>query len=182
MLLVGGESKRMGRDKAFLPVPGTKLLLWQRQWGVLEELQPEEIFWSGPPRPQMPPNGRVMADAVAHAGPLGGIGACLGALRTDLLIVLAVDLPEMSAAFLRGLLARCSEERGVVARHGDVFEPLAAVYPKRLDAMAGKHLAEGRYALQDFVREAIKWGALEPVELSPDEIILFKNLNAPSDI
>jgi molybdopterin-guanine dinucleotide biosynthesis protein A len=182
VLLVGGASKRMGRDKALLEIPGSNLLLWQRQWRVLEELQPEEIFWSGPRRPAMPAKCRVVADVVERAGPLGGISACLGLLRSDLLVVLAVDLPAMNADFLRRLLARCSDKRGAVARHGDFFEPLAAVYPRRLNTLAAEHLAQGRCAMQDFIREAIKLDALDVTPLEQKDVPLFKNLNTPSDI
>jgi len=60
----------MGRDKAFLPWPNSDLLLWQRQWRVLEELLPEEIFWSGALRSELPTNIRVIPDAILSAGPL----------------------------------------------------------------------------------------------------------------
>ena len=172
----------MGRDKALLRLPDSNLVLWQRQWQLLEDLQPEEIFWSGPPRPEMPEKCRVVADLVENAGPLGGIGACLEVLRTDLLVVLAVDLPGMSAAFLRRLLARCTENSGVVTTRGDFFEPLAAVYPKRLASLAAEHLAQGRYAMQDFIREAVKLDALATIPLEPEEVPLFKNLNRPADL
>ena len=172
----------MGHDKALLKIPGSNELLWQRQWRVLEELRPEEIFWSGPPRPQMPANCRVIADAVGKAGPLGGISACLDALRADLLVVLAVDLPAMNAAFLRELISRCGEAKGIVASHDDYFEPLAAVYPKGLDALAAGHLAQKRYALQDFIREAVRLGTLVIMPTGDKELPLFKNLNAPADL
>jgi molybdopterin-guanine dinucleotide biosynthesis protein A len=172
----------MGRDKALLPISASGELLWQRQWQVLEQLQPHEIFWSGPPRPQMRAQARIVADGVKSAGPLAGIGACLEALRDDLLVVLAVDLPQMNAPFLRGLMAQCSERRGAVVRHGDFFEPLGAIYPKRLYVLAADHLAQGRYALQDFIREAVKQDALLVVPLEEDDVPLFRNLNAPSDL
>jgi molybdopterin-guanine dinucleotide biosynthesis protein A len=181
-LLAGGTSKRMGRDKALLPISPSGQLLWQRQWQVLGDLQPREIFWSGPPRPQMPARARIVTDAVKSAGPLAGIGACLEALRDDLLVVLAVDLPQMNTPFLRGLLAQCRESRGAVVRHGDFFEPLAAIYPKHLHVLAADHLAQGRRALQDFIHEAVKLDALLVLPLEEDDAPLFRNLNAPSDL
>ena len=47
VLLAGGRSRRMGRDKALLPLADGRLL-WQRQWDVLRELGPAELFVSGP--------------------------------------------------------------------------------------------------------------------------------------
>ena len=182
VLLAGGQSRRMGQDKALLPWPDSGVLLWQRQLGVLEELKPAEIFWSGAPRPGLPAHVRLVADAIEDAGPLAGISACLNVLRSDLLVVLAIDLPHMNASFLQSLLARCSRTRGAAARHGGYFEPLAAVYPKGLHALAAEHLSQKRHALQDLIREALGQGLMEEVPLSESDVPLFKNVNAPDDL
>jgi molybdopterin-guanine dinucleotide biosynthesis protein A len=172
----------MGRDKAFLPLPNSDLLLWQHQWRILEELLPEEILWSGPSRPELPANVRVIPDALPSAGPLGGLSACLDIVCTDLLVVLAVDLPQMPSVFLRNLLPLCSTNCGVVARNGDFFEPLAAIYPTQLRELAASHLAQDRYAMQDLVREAIQQNLLQEIPLEKKDVELFKNLNRPSDM
>jgi molybdopterin-guanine dinucleotide biosynthesis protein A len=88
VLLAGGESTRMGRDKALLPLPDSGLLLWQRQLRVLEELRPGQLFWSGHSREGMPTHLSVVSDVVEKAGPLAGICACLDILKSDLLVVL----------------------------------------------------------------------------------------------
>jgi len=181
-LLAGGQSKRMGQDKALLILPGSNLPLWQRQWRVLEELQPAEIFWSGHARPGLPENIRLIPDAASAAGPLAGISACLHETKSDLLVVLAIDLPQMATAFLQSLLTRCSTGCGIVARHGDFFEPLAAVYPKKLHALATTHLTQGRFAMQDLIREAIQQGLLRDFPLDENDAALFQNLNSPADI
>jgi molybdopterin-guanine dinucleotide biosynthesis protein A len=181
VLLAGGKSTRMGSDKALLPVPNSSLVLWQRQLAVLEELKPQEIFWSGPSRPGMLGHIRMIADEIKDAGPLAGISACLNVLQSDLLVVLAVDLPEMNSTFLKKLSGRCSTSSGVVAQRGDFFEPLAAVYPKSLHVLAMSHLRQGRYALQDFVREGMRLGSLQTFSLGEEDAPLFKNLNSPAD-
>jgi molybdopterin-guanine dinucleotide biosynthesis protein A len=182
VLLAGGQSTRMGRDKALMPVPGSGLLLWQRQLRTLEELRPEEIFWSGPARSNLPGHVRVIPDEVENAGPLAGISACLNLLQSELLLALAIDLPRMNVAFLKSLLARCSPSCGVVARHDDFFEPLAAIYPKGLHVLAAEHLSTGRYAMQDLIREAVRRGLLQAFPLGEKDVPLFKNLNSPADL
>lgn len=182
VLLAGGQSIRMGRDKALLPMPDSDLLLWQHQLGILEEMQPEEIFWSGPSRPGLPAHVRVVADAVENAGPLAGISACLDLLPSDLLLALAIDLPGMNALFLKNLLTRCSPQCGVVAQNGDFFEPLAAIYPKGLQVLVAEHLSQGRHAMQDLIWEAARRGLLQTFPLDKKDIPLFKNLNSPSDL
>jgi molybdopterin-guanine dinucleotide biosynthesis protein A len=180
VLLAGGKSTRMGRDKALLPVPNSNLLLWQRQLRVLEELRPDEIFWSGPPRPGLPDGLRIVADEVSDAGPLAGICACLNLMSSDLLVVLAIDLPQMSSSFLTDLQGKCSSNRGVVLRHGDFFEPLAAIYPKRIHPLAREHLSQGRYSLQDLLQEAIKQNLIQAFDATKKHSALFQNWNAPT--
>jgi molybdopterin-guanine dinucleotide biosynthesis protein A len=182
VLLAGGQSRRMGRDKALLPLPGSGILLWQRQLHMLEELKPDEIFWSGPARPHLPAHVRPLSDEIENAGPLSGISAGLNALQSELLIVLAIDLPRMNAAFLRGLVAQCSHPCGAVVRRKDFFEPLAAVYPKGLHVLAAEHLRQKHYALQDFIREAVRQELLAAVTIDASDGTLFKNVNSPADL
>ncbi len=181
-LLAGGKSSRMGRDKALLPSPRAGVVLWRHQWETLAALHPVEMLWSGPDRPGLPANARWIDDFVTNAGPLAGIAACLEAMSTDLLVVLAVDLPRINMEFLAGMLARSSPTSGAVARGENFFEPLAAVYPRRLVRLAQDHLACGRYALQDFVRAAVAENALQVVPLIGSEQLIFQNLNSPSDL
>jgi molybdopterin-guanine dinucleotide biosynthesis protein A len=99
-----------------------------------------------------------------------------------LLVVLAIDLPEMNAAFLKNLLARCSPTCGVVARNAEFFEPLAAIYPKSLYALTEQHLRTKRFAMQGLLVEAVRQGWLQEFPLSERDVPLFKNLNSPDDL
>ena len=180
-LLAGGQSRRMGRDKALLPGKG-HAFLWQRQLELLEELRPHRVFWSGFPRPGLGAAIAVVADRVPDAGPLAGITACLEALETELLVVVAVDLPRMTVPFLRRLLLAGTAAHGIVPRRNGRFEPLAAVYPKAILPLAQRHLAEGRLALQEFASAGIAGGWLQALEVAPEHGALFHNLNRPEDL
>lgn len=180
-LLAGGKSRRMGRDKALLPV-GNQAHLWQRQLALLEKLAPRRIFWSGHARPGLPAEVTVVPDAAENAGPLAGISACLDALEDDLLLVLAVDLPCMNAAFLSRLLLERAPGHGAVPRRDGRFEPLAAVYPREMRGLARRHLDACRLAMQNFAAEGIEAGLLDVLDVSPEEFALFHNLNRPEDL
>jgi molybdopterin-guanine dinucleotide biosynthesis protein A len=182
VLLAGGTSQRMGRDKALLPLPGTNLLLWQRQLRVLEELGAEKIFWSGPARPGTPASVEQVIDSHRGAGPLAGISACLRLVTTDLLAVLAVDLPHMDSPYLKALAQRCTAVRGAVPQRGDDFEPLAAIYPRLVGPLAEDRLRQGRYTMQEFVREALRRELIESVPVEDGDADKFANLNAPEDL
>lgn len=181
VLLAGGQSRRMGRDKALLLVDGGRVL-WERQLDVLRSLGPAELFISGPARPGFPYDVRLLEDERPGLGPLSGIVAALEAMTTPLLVVLAVDLPAMRADFLRGLLAGCSVNpgKGIVPRRaGDdaFYEPLAAVYPQGCLEAARRRLHTGDFALQGLMRATKPLFRVHPI---PErEETLFSNWNEP---
>ena len=181
VLLAGGQSRRMGRDKALLALPDGRPL-WQRQLDVLRQLAPAELFISGFARLGFPAGVPLLADEFPGCGPLGGIATALGAMVSPRLVVLAVDLPHMTAAFLRGLLAGYGTGQGVVPQAADeCFEPLAAVYPRTALAEARGRLGRGEYALQPFVRTLTAEGKVSARRISQMETALFTNWNIPED-
>ncbi len=181
VILAGGRSLRMGRDKAWLPVDGRPLLA--RQIALVQELDPAQTFISGRADVDYSALGcRVLHDLEAGLGPLGGIERALHACNADLLLVLAVDLAAMTSAFLVGLAARCDRQTGAVPKRAGNLEPLAAIYPKRCHALACEALARSRYAARDFAAACLKEGALRAFPVSLADDIQFANWNRPADL
>lgn len=180
VLLAGGKSTRMGRDKSELRIGGVPL--WQRQLATLRAIHPAVIFISGPARLAWSRECEVLADAVPDAGPLGGVAAALRRCRTGLLVVLAVDLPRMTADFLRALAELAvSERRGVIPVRADFFEPLAAIYPVGSGDLAAECLRSGQRSLQHFAEAALARGILLRRPVAPAEEPLFWNVNTPEE-
>lgn len=175
VLLAGGQSTRMGRDKALLPLADSQLL-WQRQLGVLERLGAAEILLSGSRREGMPEHVRSVEDAQPGLGPLAGLVAALERISTARLVALAIDLPEMSPEYLMQL------EGGAVPSLRGRLEPLAAVYPVECLPLARERLASPDRSLQSFVLAAEALGLLRIVDVAPDDERLFVNWNRPSDL
>ena len=178
VLLAGGKSSRMGRDKAFLEIEGHPL--WRRQIETLRALSPEQLMISGPAQEAWR-EFEVVADVIAEAGPLAGVATALQRCPSPRLVVLAVDLPAMSADFLRSLLAHCSDDQGVVPRSSRGFEPLAAVYPTRCVALAATSLLSGDFSMESFVQGALREKLVREHSISAREEHLFANLNTPVD-
>lgn len=176
VLLAGGKSTRMGRDKALLEIAGEPL--WHRQLETLRKLNPEQLMISGQTR-----NGTEgVADEFENAGPLAGVAAALQKCVAPLLVVLAVDLAQMSAEFLASLLDSAQEGKGVVPFRAEFFEPLAAIYPASCAEVADAALRQGEFSMQDFVRAALARELVKPRLLSPEELPLFANWNSPADL
>jgi molybdopterin-guanine dinucleotide biosynthesis protein A len=181
VLLAGGGSSRMGRDKAFLEIGGTPL--WQRQRQTLRALGPAEMFLAGPPRREWSEaNFDVISDAAPRRGPLGGIVAALRRSQSAHLLVLGIDLPQMPADYLRLLLSLCADECGVVPHRENLFEPLAAVYPRLSLPLAEELLEAPHHSLQEFASRALSRGWLIAREVLSAEEHFFANLNTPADL
>ena len=181
VLLAGGKSRRMGRDKATIQFRSAPL--WQNQLDLLRKLEPAQLLVSAPTDPfWRPKDVEFVADAQPSRGPLSGIVAALSRINNDHLLVLAIDMPFMSKEYLRELGARVGPSAGVVPVIADRAEPLAAIYPREALAEFSSALAEGDLSLQPLVRRLIGLGKLRPVTVSSGEVEVFGNLNQPSDL
>lgn len=188
VLLAGGKSSRMGRDKSTLPVNGEPL--WQRQLAVLRATEPAEIFISGKcDGPYAGCGVAALADETPDCGPLGGIATALRHCKSEHLLVLAVDMPAMTADFLRSLLGE--SQRGamgavpfVAAGEGRRagLEPLAAVYPRAALAIADECLRAGEFKLEAFILKLEAAQLATVLMVTAEDVALFTNWNAPEDI
>src|SRR4029453_2746705 len=125
---VGGESRRMGKDKAKLLFRGKPL--WQIQLDLLRKLQPTEVFVSARTDPVWrPPDLTFVPDEPPSRGPLSGLAATLARIRSSHLLVLAIDMPFMNEDHLRYLCHKIEPGRGVLPMIGNRAEPLAGIYP-----------------------------------------------------
>jgi molybdenum cofactor guanylyltransferase len=183
VLLAGGKSRRMGRDKAYLKVnwQGISMPLWERQLAVLQSVNPEEIIISGPRKQGYPAATAVLADNWSGVGPLGGIATCLRQTRNALLLVLAIDLPQIMPSFLMKLLTRSEIGCGVVPCHHNRFEPLIAVYPGAALPVALDQLQQEDYVLQHFIDKLLEAGLMTVYDVELSEEPQLKNWNTPSD-
>lgn len=181
VILAGGKSSRMGRDKAWLEVGGQTLLA--RQIGLVRELGAAEVFISARADADYPAFGcRVLQDKFAGAGPLAGIERALDACTMSPLLVLAVDLPGMSVELLRRLAVGAAEGFGAIPRLAGRLEPLAAFYPKAAHALAMDCLERKNLAVIFFSEMCVRSGMAGLVELGVQEEHYFTNWNSPADL
>ena len=181
VLLAGGESRRMGKDKATVLFRGKPL--WQIQIDLLRKLEPAEIFVSARTDPSWRPDDvQYVADDPPSRGPLSGIAASLEQMHTAHLLAFAIDMPFMSQTYLRYLCDHIEPGVGVLPKIDDRAEPLAAIYPREASADFRSALAGTDFSLQTLVCDLIEAGKLREIPVTEQEKKLFLNVNELSDL
>ena len=101
--MVGGKSSRFGRDKALIEIDGQPLAL-----RIAERIGPavDQVSFVGSPEKYQHLGRRVIPDAVADFGPLGGILAALEDSESEWNLLTGCDMPELTTAFLSFLVER----------------------------------------------------------------------------
>jgi molybdopterin-guanine dinucleotide biosynthesis protein A len=181
VILAGGTSSRMGRDKAWIECHGRPLIL--RQIETVQQLEPAEIFLSvRGPYDYASLGWPALLDTFPGQGPLAGIERALEVMQSSLLLVLAVDMPHVTAATLRRLAGHCSERTGAVPRIGDRIEPLAAIYPRTAHRPLVESLSENLNGAARFAQLCVTLGLAEFYDVPPSLHRDFTNWNSPADL
>jgi molybdenum cofactor guanylyltransferase len=181
VLLAGGESRRMGKDKATMLYRGKPL--WQIQLELLRQLTPQEIFVSARSDPDWRPTGvQFIADDPPSRGPLSGLAASIERITTSHLLVLAIDMPQMNKKYLESLCAQIEQGCGIVPKIGDRTEPFAAIYPREAALHIRNALTGPDFSLQSLIRHLIAKGKLQAISLEERDRKLFLNVNSSSEL
>ena len=185
VVLLGGESRRMGRDKAMLPFgPGSMLEYIAQQsaavcggglWLVAAAQGPVRTL----------PGAGVLRDRHPDRGPLEGIAVALQAtVASPATVVVGCDAPFVHPRLISALVDRLLETDvdAVVIREGLRSHPLPGVYRSRVHAVAQAMLEEGQRSLQALLQR-LKVDCVDENfvrQFDPDLRVLV-NVNTPED-
>jgi len=183
-ILAGGQARRFsGRDKAALHVGSSAIL--ERQLALLRTVVDRILIVANDQARYACYGVPVACDIVAGAGALGGLYTAICAAGTPRTLVIACDLPFLTAAFLSRLVADGHEVDVLLPRTADGFQPFCATYSARAGVQIGLQIQAGVRKVIDAVRNA---DGLVLRELGPDELApydrhgtLFFNVNTPDD-
>jgi molybdenum cofactor guanylyltransferase len=180
-ILAGGAATRFdGRDKGRLVVGGVRII--DRAVAALRGVAQEVFVVANDIDRYRDLGVPVVPDVVTGAGPLGGLHAALRAAPRTEVVVLACDMPFVTAALLEALVGARGDRDAVVPRTVDGWHPLCAVYSTRILPVVERHLREGRLALHALI------DAVDAVAFGPDALkafdhdgLLLANLNSAAD-
>ena len=186
IILAGGDSQRMGSDKANLLLGGQTLL--QRVIATMQQIFPRVIISVRQPRPDiaLPQvcDERAGAGATPGAGPLAGLVAGLGRVTTPWAFVVACDMPFVAPALVEQLGKFRSDHQAIVpVVHGHP-QPLAAFYASSCLAAMRAQLAGGGKRSLRAALEQLQVRYVDEAELLQADPALrsFFDLDTPQDV
>ena len=175
VVLTGGASTRMGRDKAFIEVAGVPLAV--RAANVLRAAGATAVFAVGGDLEALVGFGLdARADLYPGEGPLGALLTSFNASATDLVVVLACDLPQIDDAAVGRLLSTIGDHDAAVPRT-DRAHPLCAAYRT---SRCGSVLGEAFSAGERTVHRAL--AGLDVVNVVLPDPGVLRNVNRPGDL
>lgn len=179
-ILAGGQSRRMGRNKALLPVEGKPSI--QRVAEAARQVAGEVVVVANDPEPYRFLGLPIIGDLHPGKGPQAGMEAALVWSPADWTFILSCDLPFLTREFLRTLAGLADEAYdAVVPVHpADRRHPLAALYHRRCLPLISKNLAEDRLKTQGLL-DRLRVRPVTAAEAGPDLDHLLFNMNRPAD-
>jgi len=183
VIQAGGQSSRMGEDKALKPFLGRPLI--QR---VVERMKPiadEIIVTTNQPLGYQFLGLRLVSDLKPGRGALGGLYTAIASASSPLVAVAACDMPFASPGFFEGARRIMEEEKTdvVIAKTDEGYEPLHALYRREtcLPAIEAAITADQWKVIAWFPQVKVRVLTGEEVKLLDPSGLCFWNLNTPEE-
>lgn len=186
IILAGGQSSRMGRDKALIEIQGTLLL---KKICLLARECTDKVYiitpWVEKYQKIVPNNCHIIQEILSSDenkphGPLIGFAQALTHLNTDWILLLACDLPNLTASEIQkwssDLDVMPPEAIALLPKSPKGWEPLCGFYRHRCLSSLNNFIARGGRSFQQWLEESI----VQELPVS-DRQLLF-NCNTPADL
>ena len=179
VILAGGQSSRMGVDKALVEWQGKRLVdyLLEQMHLVCDEIListhlPQENF----------PNQKAIPDLFGACGPIAGIESGLRHASCSSVVFASVDSPLLTSELFQYLISSHGDFEISLAAHRGINEPMIGVYDKDVLPKLQAYILSGKSKPPEFIRSR-RWQEID-IHSSlpfyhPD---LFKNMNTPKDL
>lgn len=177
-VLAGGQSRRMGRDKALLPLGDQTLI--ERVLAAARPLACPGLI-VGDPTTHSHFGWPVLSDHHPGRGPLGGLYTALSTTAAPVLL-LACDLPFLTPVFLRYLVSRRGPHQAVVPHTATGLQPLCALYEPSCMATVEAAMQADQLGMRRLLSK-LSLDLLREKDWRPydERGLLFANLNAPAE-
>jgi len=180
IILAGGASSRMGKDKGLCEFKGKSLVSYAID--VLKPLCGTLLISSNNIVDYQKYGYKVVPDLFKKIGPIGGIYSSLKVSETKHNLIISCDTPFLILELMEFVLANSTGYDIVVPEHGNSYiEPLAAYYSSEIIDTVAQSINHGDYKLMNLF-DKVKFKSLKVDTINSYSDKLFKNLNTPSDL
>ncbi|MBX9688151.1 MAG: molybdenum cofactor guanylyltransferase [Candidatus Obscuribacterales bacterium] len=128
VILCGGKSKRMGRNKAFLPYAGKTLI--EHSLDLMSEVFQDVLLVSNNPEDFEHLSANSLKDIIPNRGPLVGILSGLLVSNYEHIFVMPCDMPFVDKSLMRQISAQRHKAEILLYRHEQKNEALLGLYSK----------------------------------------------------
>jgi len=181
VILAGGQSRRMGFNKAFLEVGGRPII--ERVIEKVALISKEILLVTNTPDEYAHLGYPALPDAYPGMGALGGIYSGLKAARNPYALVVACDMPFLSAPLLRYMTLLAPGHDAVVPRTDKGIEPLHALYSKACLPAMEQLLDKNKLRIIAFYSQVrVRYVEQEEIETLDPKHLSFFNVNSPADL
>ncbi|MBU0688303.1 MAG: molybdenum cofactor guanylyltransferase [Gammaproteobacteria bacterium] len=178
LILAGGDSSRMGQDKAGLLLEGTTLL--QRVTATMQGVFPKVIVSVRQPRAEVALH--QVCDAEADGGPLAGLVAGLAQVETPWMFAVACDMPFIQSAVITRMAELRGEQHAVVPMIDGHPQPLFAFYAKQALPMMRETLASGEKRVRAVLKQLdVRYVSEAELREYDPQFRSFIDLDTPQD-
>lgn len=179
IILAGGASRRMGKDKGLCYYKGKQLVSYSIE--VLKPICDNIIIGSNNPDEYSKFGYEVIVDEIKNIGPIGGIYSCLKKSSTKRNLIVSCDTPYLNKDSLNYILESSNDYEIVIPQHANLFyEPLAGYYSSSIVAKIEESIVEEDYKLINLFNK-VKFKAISTDNL-PGSVTQFKNFNTPEEL
>lgn len=181
IILAGGKSSRMGRNKAFLEIDGQRLI--DRTVGIFKDLFDEVLLVTNTPLDYIDQDVRIVTDLISGKGPIGGIYTGLFFASFERVFAASCDMPFLNRKFIKYVAGLQGDWEVAVPDACGSLQPLHAVYNRRC-------MKEMRRCIDgDECRMSGFCGRVRMLKIPEDDMkafgssrILFANVNTEEDL
>jgi molybdopterin-guanine dinucleotide biosynthesis protein A len=179
IILAGGESKRMGRDKAALPFDGETLL--QRVIASVQPLFVRTLVSVREPRGDVALP--LICDTQSDGGPLVGLASALEAATTPWVFVVACDMPFVAPALIEHLAGLRAGHQAVIPKVHEHAQPLAAFYARACLPVLRQSLARGNKSIIGALKSLdVRYVGADELLPFDSQLRSFFDLDTPQDV
>ena len=180
-IIAGGDARRFGgRDKGALAIGEARII--DREIAVLREVADHLLIVANDPDRYRLLGLPIVEDLVPGAGALGGIYTAITVARDTPTLVVACDMPFLSARFLRHLAIAGGEVDVAIPRTAEGYEPLCASYSRGCADPIRRRIDAGALTVLGVLSD-VRVREIGPEEIAPydPDGTLFFNVNTPDD-